>query len=233
MTNDEINALKKQLQALFTDGLVTVVGSGLSCAENLPGMGDLADELRSKIPSRLGTADLASWEEVETHLTAGSGLEISLQKATANDAVEDAIIAVTADFVLSKELKTIEECLYTNRRLKISYLLPHLSAASPKLVNIITTNYDRLIEFAAEREGWGVDTMMIGRYWGVHNPQVSDKSFVQGIVQNSKSPRLYYRNRIRLFKPHGSLDWYSSTGGVVASILPLTGQRLIITPGIS
>lgn len=232
MTDNEINTLKKQMQAMFTDDLVTIIGSGLSCAEGLPGMSTLADELCAKVPPQLTPSDLPLWNAINTLLVDGDGLELALHKAPANDAVEDAIISVTADFVLSKELAAIEECLNTGRKLKLSSLLPHLSAQNPKVARIITTNYDRLIEFAVERAGWGVDTMMVGRYWGTHNPEASEKSFVQGVLHNSKSPRLHYRNRVRLFKPHGSLDWYSSGGGVVASVMPLAGQRLIITPGI-
>lgn len=232
ITTSGIDVLKKQLQALFTDNLVTIIGSGLSCAEGLPGMDALANELCSKIPTMITATDLPAWNAIKVHLDAGNGLELALHKATANDAIEDAIISVTADFVLSKELASIEECLNAGRRLKLSSLLSHLSAANPKVASIITTNYDRLIEFAAEREGWGVDTMMVGRYWGFYEPGASDKSFVQGVIHGSKSPRLHYRNRVRLFKPHGSLDWYSSGGGVVASVMPLAGQRLIITPGI-
>lgn len=233
MTNGDIDALKRQLQALFTDGLVTVVGSGLSCAENLPGMSALADELRAKVPARIGTGELPNWRTIEKYLLAGDGLELALYKTTANDSVEDAIVNVTADFVLSKELLAVQECLNQGRKLKLSVLLPHLSVANPKVANIITTNYDRLIEFAAEREGWGIDTMMVGRYWGSHNPEASDKSFVQRVAKEKKFYRLIYRNRVRLFKPHGSLDWYSTAAGVVSSIMPLTGERLIITPGVS
>ena len=232
MTANEINVLKKQLQNLFTDNLITIIGSGLSCAEGLPGMDALAVELCAKVPALISATDLPVWSAIETHLTNGDGLELALHKAAANDAIEDAIIAISADFVLSKELVAIEECLNAGRKFKLSYLLPHLSAANPKVASIITTNYDRLIEFAAEQGGWGVDTMMVGRYWGSHNPDVSDKSFVQGITHGSKSPRLLYRKRVRLFKPHGSLDWYSTSNGVVASVLPLTTQRVIITPGV-
>ncbi|WP_269078408.1 hypothetical protein [Mannheimia haemolytica] len=34
--------LKKWLQTIFTDNLVIIVGSGLSCAEGLPGMGAIS-----------------------------------------------------------------------------------------------------------------------------------------------------------------------------------------------
>jgi hypothetical protein len=37
-----INDLKKHLQNHFRDGLVTIVGSGLSVAEGIPGMPALA-----------------------------------------------------------------------------------------------------------------------------------------------------------------------------------------------
>lgn len=233
ISNSDIDALKKQLQALFTDNLVTIIGSGLSCAEGLPSMSVLANELCAKIPTMITAGDLPIWNAIKVHLDAGDGLEIALHKAATNDSVEDAILSVTADFVLSKELAAIEACLNAGRQLKLSSLLPHLSAANPKVASIITTNYDRLIEFAAERAGWGVDTMMVGRYWGFYDPVASDKSFVQSVINGPKKTlRLHYRNRVRLFKPHGSLDWYSSNGSVVASVMPLTGPRLIITPGV-
>ena len=41
----ELDALKKRLQEHLTDGLVTIVGSGLSIAEGIPGMGELASHL--------------------------------------------------------------------------------------------------------------------------------------------------------------------------------------------
>ena len=47
-----IGEIKKRLQEHFTDGLVTIVGSGLSVACGLPGMRELAvalDETKSCI----------------------------------------------------------------------------------------------------------------------------------------------------------------------------------------
>jgi hypothetical protein len=51
------DTLKRELQSVFADGLVTVIGSGLSCAEGLPGMGALATELRAKVPTAIADAD--------------------------------------------------------------------------------------------------------------------------------------------------------------------------------
>lgn len=49
----ELSAFKKQLQKLLGDGLVLVVGSGLSCAEGVPGMSPLGRHLVTHIPASL------------------------------------------------------------------------------------------------------------------------------------------------------------------------------------
>ena len=208
ITTSSQDALKKELQAIFTDGLVTVIGSGLSCAEGLPGMGALATELISKVPLAIPEADKATWAAIEACL-ASDGLEGALLKHPPTDGIESAIIQFTSAFVLSKEQEAITACVTGTRKLKIASLLPHISAATPKIAHIITTNYDRLIEFATESEGWGVDSMMVGRYWGKHDPELSSKLMIRDVSRGNKGVvRLIYRNHVKLFKPHGSLDWF-------------------------
>jgi hypothetical protein len=47
----DLHTLKLYLQNSFTDGLLTIVGSGLSVAEGIPGMSDLALRLQEELPS--------------------------------------------------------------------------------------------------------------------------------------------------------------------------------------
>jgi SIR2-like domain len=232
ITANELDELKKQLQATFSDGLVTVIGSGLSCAEGLPGMGALATELISKVPSAIPEADNATWAAIEACLTT-DGLEGALLKHPPTDGIESAIIQVTSAFVRSKEQEAIASCVNGTRKLKIASLLPHISAATPKIAHIITTNYDRLIEFATESEGWGVDSMMVGRYWGKHDPDLSSKLMIRDVSRGNKSTvRLIYRNHIKLFKPHGSLDWFMAGDTPMTSGMEFSCDPLIITPGM-
>ena len=44
----ELNELKTFVQQHFTDGLVVVIGSGLSAAEGIPGMPALANHLNTE-----------------------------------------------------------------------------------------------------------------------------------------------------------------------------------------
>ena len=63
----DVGKLKQRLQDHFTDGLVTVVGAGLSVAEGIPGMDALADHLQRNVPDRL----------TQTHAQSGSRLQRS------------------------------------------------------------------------------------------------------------------------------------------------------------
>ncbi len=232
MNNTELDDLKRWLQAIFTDKLVIIVGSGLSCAEGLPGMWHLGEKLKQEIPSKISDENLKTWNEIAACLES-DGLEGALLKHPANDAIESAIIKITAEYVLNEEQKAINRCISENKKLKFSYLLPHISACTPKTARVITTNYDRLIEFAAEYEDWGVDSMMVGRYWGKHNPDLSAKLLVEDVVVKGKTLKLVYRNHIKIYKPHGSLDWFMATSDTpMTSCIGTMEEPLIITPGV-
>ena len=59
-----------ELQSHLGDGLVTVVGSGLSCAEGLPGMAELADHLQATISGSLTPDDAAQWANLAAIIAA-------------------------------------------------------------------------------------------------------------------------------------------------------------------
>lgn len=233
LNNDELNYLKRWLQTIFTDKLVIIVGSGLSCAEGLPGMWDLGKKLKEEIPSKISDENLKTWSEIAACLES-DGLEGALLKHPANDEIESAIIKITAEYVLNEEQKAINKCISENKKLKFSYLLPHISASPYKIARVITTNYDRLIEFAAEYEDWGVDSMMVGRYWGKHDPELSKRLLAKDIspIQKGQAVKFVYRNHIKIYKPHGSLDWFMAGNIPMTNCIGTVEEPLIITPGI-
>lgn len=49
----ELDFLKKMIQDYFQENTLTIVGSGLSVAEGIPGMSALDDELKFRLPSYL------------------------------------------------------------------------------------------------------------------------------------------------------------------------------------
>ena len=123
MDNTELDNLKRWLQTIFTDKLVIIVGSGLSCAEGLPGMWHLGEKLKQEIPSKISDENLRTWNEIAACLES-DGLEGALLKHPANDAIESAIIKITAEYVLNEEQKAINRCISENKKLKSGLCVP-------------------------------------------------------------------------------------------------------------
>jgi len=227
----ELHELKLLLQRHFTDGLVTVVGSGLSCAEGLPGMGALASHLEATVGAGLSISDQGRWAEI-VPLIAAKGLEAALLEKPPTSSLEAAIAASTADIVGQHERVVIEDVFARGRILRFTRLLKHLLKPLGGLP-VVTTNYDRLLEVAAEEAGYGVDTLFVGHYAGQLNEQESNMGFLREVTLKAKNVRYHYRQRINVFKPHGSLDWYVRDGRPVRHSGDLHVPRLIITPGLN
>jgi uncharacterized protein (DUF3820 family) len=227
MTLDEI---KRHLQGHLSDGLVAVVGSGLSCAEGLPGMGELADHLCASIGAGLGTADQAAWAEI-VPLIKAKGLEGALQERAPTPVLESAISTATGSIIAERERVVIASVFNGERKLRLTRLLSHMLKPSSGLP-IVTTNYDRLVEVAVEEAGIGADTMFIGRFAGSLNERESKLSFCRNVTYKKPNFTYHYRPRALICKPHGSLDWYIRKDKPVWYAGDLVGvTRLIITPG--
>jgi len=227
----ELNTLKKRLQGHLGDGLVLVIGSGLSCAEGVPGMGPLGRHLVTHIPSSLSDDDNKLWEQIHPSIQT-DGLEAALLKHVPTPSLEAAIVQSTGEFIAAAEATIVAEIFSKARTLRLTKLIPHLLRPDTG-IPIVTTNYDRLAEIACEEAGLGVDTMFSGQFAAKLEPQETYWSFCRGAKLVGRNVRYKFANKANVFKPHGSLDWYHREGSPVryAGVLPL--PRLIITPGLN
>jgi hypothetical protein len=232
----ELADLKKRLQGHLTDGLVTIVGSGLSMAEGIPGMLDLAKHLVVTLPSKVPPHSVLAWEKIKEELESGTDLENALLKHQPDQSLEILIGEATAELISPAEALVFEEAISGERTLRFSRLCNHLLKPATG-IPVITTNYDRLIELAAELCGLGVDTLFVGHRAGRLNGKESRFGHCRGIVERKvdgkRKPTLDYAPHVRVMKPHGSLDWYRGLHGPVACSQTLGRQRLIITPGLN
>lgn len=227
----ELHNLKLRLQRHFTDGLVTVVGSGLSCAEGLPGMQDLANFLQAEIQTCLSDDDKELWAELSPQISA-VGLEAALLKNPPTASLELAIAVKTAELIEQREREIITEVFEGTRVLRFTRLVGHLLKPDTG-VAVVTTNYDRLLEIASEEAGLGVDTLFVGHFAGQLNEKESKLSFCREVTLKGKRVHYRYRPRVNIYKPHGSLDWYYRKNKPVRYSGSLSLPRLIITPGLN
>ncbi len=227
MTIDEI---KKQIQSILGDGLAVIIGCGLSCAEGLPGMSGLADALQEGIPSLRHDPVEREWLLISERLSKGIGLEAALAGVELPGPLFDSIVAVTADLFRSHEKAVIHDVIEGRKQLRLSKLSKAITIPSNGLP-IITTNYDRLVEIACESNGISVDSMFVGSFLGKLHYKESSFSFCRGLTRRQGKLTLSYSPRIKIFKPHGSLDWYNHQGKAIRASFDLDLPPLIIPPG--
>lgn len=231
-SSDAYDERLRTWQEHFGQGLVVVIGSGLSAAEGLPTMAELSHHLQTKMPSVVGSTLLSAWGSVEALLAGGMGLEQALQAVPQNADLAEQIAPVVAAFIREREDTVIEEVAAGRRILPLSGLLPHITPDQYAAVTIVTPNYDRLIELAAEMAGWGVDTLFTGHYIAsIASDAASRSAFLDLRSFAGTRPAPRYREHIRLLKPHGSLDWSQRPGSVGRNLLHTPARPLIITPG--
>lgn len=228
----KLDEVKEHLQEHLSDGLVIIIGSGLSSAEGIPDMRALAEQLKDFVPGKIDDEDKELWSQVHDLLASGENLEEALIKVKVSERLEKVIVDVTYSFISFHEKKIIKEVFNLGRTLRFSRLLPHLLKPNTG-IPIITTNYDRLVEVASENVGLAINNTFSGKYISSFNPKESKKSLVRRITQRSKKIILGYADFVSVFKPHGSIDWFLVNNEPVCSALCEFSDKLIITPGIN
>jgi len=224
------DAIKKKIQAILGDGLVVIVGCGLSSAEGIPGMHALAQHILKAEPPRFSPKFAASWDTIICSLASGIGLEQALAGHDLPKEVDEFLVFNTARFIKQSEEAVFNEVLSGQRNLRFSSLVHALPPSSSGIV-IITTNYDRLIELSCEAVGHHVDSMFVGNSLGRFHPKESAYSFCRGIRRRQGKINLEYAPRMKVLKPHGSLDWYVVDGKPLRCPYNIDLPPLIIPPG--
>lgn len=222
--------LAEHLQGFFGDGLLIIIGSGLSIAEGIAGMPELAEELRAKLPEQLDGDAKTSWEPIAEALAAGIGLESALHQHPVPVAATRQIVRVTGDLVRAGEAKAFADVLSGGKRLRLARLLTRCLKPESGLP-IVTTNYDRLVELAAHCSGFGVDTLFSSGDIAQPSPDESRYAHCRGFRLRGKSVVPRFVPRAIVLKPHGSLDWYAASNGPIRSSIEVGLDRLLITPG--
>ncbi len=195
-------------------------------------MPQLADELRSQLPARLGTTDAENWAVVDEALQNGHHLEPALDAIEHDSPLIAEIVSVSAELIAAAEATAITNLTEGATRFPLAELIPVI--AFNGAATIITTNYDRLIELATECAGFFLDTGFVGSHYGTYDFTLSRDVLKSAMVKRGSKYATRYRPLIRLAKPHGSLDWYVNEDGIpIRSPYRVELARLMITPGAS
>lgn len=232
----DVDSVKKHLQEFFVLSPLVLIGSGLSLGEGISGMWHLSQHLKKELPNLVDGDLLDEWKYVEQLIDQNVGFEDAMASLKQGSGLVQYVVSETAKLIGQDERTIIESVVLQEKQLSFSLLLPHLLHNQNELV-IVTPNYDRLVELACESVGLEIITGFNGYYCGVHNPDnEKDKITVierQRDLRGGVKGRVSVKKHAKIFKPHGSLDWYEINGNIIRSQYESSARRLIITPGTS
>lgn len=206
---------------------VIVLGSGASIPYGLASMHDIKEHLRSTIDtSELGLAERQQWSELSKAFEKYD-LEAALQNVQTAESLTRLIIQRTRDLIVKRDRSVFLNVVQDARYLCLSKLFQHLFNSTHSTLNVVTTNYDRLAEYAASAINADCFT-----------------GFTHGYIQRRSPPReSRYLSRtsesrtVNVWKVHGSIDWFGDENNVVYS-LPSEVQcpegllPAMVTPGL-
>lgn len=212
---------QKQAQDYYGMAPVIILGSGASAAFGMSGMWALANYLvKNNDISGLSAAEIEEWEKFCQLLKDNVDLEAALHQVTASEDLTSRIVKTTWTLINSEDSEIFLKSLQDNAMFPLSHLLEHMFKSSLKIINIVTTNYDRLAEYAC-------DQARIHHYTG----------FTHGFCRQLAAPtEITSARRTNIWKVHGSLDWFQSPLENTVAISNIQGipdgyQPQIVTPG--
>ncbi|KPY97613.1 SIR2 family protein [Pseudomonas syringae pv. aptata] len=212
---------EKQAQDYYNKAPLIILGSGASAAHGMSGMWALANHLVANTEiSGLSADEIEAWDRFCKVLDAGVDLESALHQVAVTDELTSRIIKSTWSLINAEDIHIYYESLQKQAMFPLSRLLRHMFKSSLPKLNILTTNYDRLAEYACDQEG-------IHHYSG----------FTHGFFRQLAAPNeINSARRVNIWKVHGSLDWFKSPLDDIVALsniqgIPVNYKPEIVTPG--
>jgi SIR2-like domain len=224
--NMDRDGITKIAQACFSSGPAIILGSGASMPHCLPSMGELQKYLVDNLHAPDG-AEADAWLGVRTALAAGDHLEKAMEGKNLPASLTKMIVELTWKCVNHADHDLFLRAISNSEDFPFGRLLHGLSVSSNSVIDVITTNYDRVAEYACNVHGL-----------------LYSSGFTPGYIQRREgaNPVAFQRGNnppktIRIWKVHGSLDWFvrgedEPFSAPVFEIPATDAKPLIVTPGL-
>ena len=227
MSKDAKSAAYEIAQECISKSPVIILGSGASAAYGMPGMPDLKNHLLTvACPTSAKQEDVGKWTEFLTKLGT-TDLETALDDVRLSEALINHVVKRTWDFLAPFEHKVFERAILDHDIFPLTKLFLHLFNSTRNDVHVVTPNYDRLAEYAA-------DSGKFAHYTGFNYGSIRAR------VTNGR-PRIHIgkapARTVNIWKVHGSFDWFRDDDGIViglpvSTVRPPNVSPVIVTPGI-
>jgi len=208
---------------------VTILGSGASAAHSIPGMEPLAAHLQGLVvPTEWCAGEIDEWDRFLGELASGSDLEAALQAVRLTARQTAHVVEGTRALLLPADERVFHDVLNDRRALPLTRLFRNLFTSVHRAIDVVTPNYDRIAEYAA-------DAGEFGHYTGFSSGYLQSRP--KSGASRGPFPAGGASRVVRVWKVHGSLDWFHNSSGQIAGVrvgreTPPGFSPLMITPGI-
>lgn len=222
-----IEQISKLAQSCFQGNPIIVLGSGASMPHGLPSMPDLAAFLKASIKPK-GDNEAQGWTSVLDSLEDGNHLEAALEGKDLPPSLLHKIICETWNCVNEKDAAVYFGMAHDPAAFPLGQILGKLFQSTNNTLHVVTTNYDRVIEYACNSAGLLFSTGFTPGYL-----QKWEATGGVGFTRGGNAART-----VKIWKVHGSLDWFQMADDRVVGLpvfqLPDPSHLpLIVTPGLN
>ena len=216
--------LAKRAQRFLSERPVVVLGTGTTIPHGLPSMSTLANRLLAAI-----TDHPKGWDDFARCLNETKDLERALHDVPLPQETVELLVRATWEIVSSKDIELYNHLLAGRCAFPLSDLFAYLLRTADAHLRVVTTNYDRVAEYAANAVGAYASTGVTAGWL---------QRFAATSVNRERPPSPGFEGMVTILKVHGSLDWFrDATNDVIA--IPLAQEvpddmtPLVVTPGVS
>lgn len=206
---------------------VIVLGSGASAPYAIPGMEALGRHLAScNLPAACDSeADQQGWQLFLNKLQ-NTDLESALTDILVTDAVTQHIVHSTWEFLNKADIDVFYKVIADRQLLALTRLYQCLFRSTTNDIHVVTPNYDRLAEYAAEAGNFCA-------YTGFNFGSI-------GLRAQKPAPTISINKKrvrtVNIWKVHGSFGWFRDDDGIVVALPPMHNlpnnlSPVIVTPG--
>lgn len=216
--------LAKLAQHFLAERPVVVLGTGATIPHGLPSMPTLANGLLAAIPHHL-----EGWDAFADRLDETKDLEQALHDVPLPQETVEILVRATWEIVSAKDMEFYKQLLKGVSAFPLADLFAYLLRTADAHLHVVTTNYDRVAEYAANKVGAYASTGITAGWL---------QRFVAMSVDRERPPSPGFEGLVSILKVHGSLDWFRDpTDDVIAiplaQAVPDDMKPLVVTPGVS
>lgn len=216
--------LARSAQRFLSERPVVVLGTGATIPHGLPSMPTLAERLLATI-----TNHPEGWDAFAKRLNENKDLEQSLHDVQLPQETVEILVRKTWEIVSAKDIEFYNQLLKGGVSFPLTNLFRYLLRTAGAHLRVVTTNYDRVAEYAANAVGAYASTGVTAGWL---------QRFVATSVNAERAPSPGFEGLVTILKVHGSLDWFSNSNVDVIAVpiaqaVPDDMKPLVVTPGVS